>query len=77
MPSLMLRGLPADLVARIRAYAQAHHLAVPDAAARLLASALDHLDARQRGGVGRWAGTTPAQRRTMTAAARQARHPQP
>lgn len=75
MPSLMLRGLPSDLVGRVRAYATAHGCSTPVAAARLLTIALDHLDARQRGARGRWAGTTPEQRQAMTAAARAARYP--
>lgn len=73
MPSLMLRGLDAALVARIRAYATAQGLGYAAGAIRLLTIALDHLDARQRGAASRWEGTTPEQRREMTAITRRAR----
>ncbi len=40
MPSLMIRGVSADLVARVRAYARSKGLALPAAVTRLLEAAL-------------------------------------
>lgn len=62
MPSLMLRGLDAALVARIRAYASSQGLGTAAGAIRLLTIALDHLEARQRGGQASSARLTPEQR---------------
>lgn len=63
MPSLMLRlALPAALVGRVRAYATDQGLGTAAGAVRLLTIALDHLDARQRGGQVGSARLTPEQR---------------
>lgn len=72
MPSLMLRGLPLDLVARLRVYAREQGVRLPEAAARMLAAGLDGRDARKRGAAARWRDTTPEQRAAMTATARAA-----
>lgn len=65
--------IPPSLLARTRAYARAHGLIPSQAAVRLIELALDQLDARRRGGKGRWAGTTLDQRRDMLEGARKAR----
>lgn len=49
MPSLILRGLSDDLMARLSRYAESQGMGRPSAAASLLAIALDHLDARSAG----------------------------
>jgi len=73
MPSLMLRGVPADLVARLRAYARSHNRSLPSAAIDLLTIALDHLDARAAGGRRSHAQLTPAERSARARALVQAR----
>ncbi len=64
MPTLMLRRLPPELLARIRAYAKAHDLRTPDAAVRLLTAGLDHLAARSAGGVAATARLTRGERQS-------------
>lgn len=73
MPSLMLRALPADLVARVKAYARAKELPLPAAAAQLLTIALDHLDARSAGAVAVNQQRTPEERSAAASKAVQAR----
>lgn len=67
-----MRGLPPDLVARLRVYAREQGVRLPEAAARMLAAGLDGREARQRGAAARWGGTTPERRAQMTATARAA-----
>jgi len=62
MPTLMLRRVPPKLLARIRAYAQAHDLRTPEAAVRLITAGLDHLAARSAGGVAATARLTRGER---------------
>jgi hypothetical protein len=69
MPTLQLRGLPVDLVGRIRRYARTQDLGVTAGVVRLLTIALDHLDARVAAGQAAHRDTTPEQR---SAAARHA-----
>ena len=47
---------------RLRTYATAHGLTIPEARRRLIMIALDHLDARTSAGAARWKGTTPSER---------------
>jgi hypothetical protein len=65
MPSLMLRRLPPDLVARIRAYAAELQIGTPEAATRLLTIGLDALASVSRGGHARREALTPDQRQAM------------
>lgn len=73
MPTIMLRGLPADLVARLRTYAQQHALSLPEAASRLLVIALDHLAARAAGAAAVNATRTPEERQESAQHAARAR----
>lgn len=73
MPTIMLRGLPADLVARLRAYAQQHNVPLPEAALRLLVIALDHLAARASGAAAVNATRTPEERQESAQHAARAR----
>jgi len=65
-------SLPAELAARLASYRAETGLSPRDAALALLTAALDARDARQRGAAARWQGTTPEQRRAMTAPGRAA-----
>ena len=47
MPELVLRGLSRDLVARVKAYAEAREMSMKDAARELLARGLDDVNARK------------------------------
>lgn len=71
MPTLMLRGLSADLMARIRAHAARLGLRPREAAERLLAQGLDLAESRAAGARAVNQRLTPAQR---TAAAHKAWH---
>jgi hypothetical protein len=61
----MLRRLPAELIARVRAYAADLQIGTPEAAARLLAIGLDALASVSRGGHARREALTPDQRQAM------------
>lgn len=65
MATLALRGLPADLMARIKAYASARSLSPRDAALALLTRGLDDIDARRAGGLARQAGLSPEERSAL------------
>ena len=71
--TLVLRGLPEPLAARLRAYQAETGQRPREAALTLLTAALDARAARQRGAAVRWDGTTAEDRRRMTAPARAAR----
>lgn len=73
MPTLVLRGLPEPLVARLRAYQAETGQRPREAALALLAAALDARAARQRGAAVRWDGTTAEDRRQRTEKMRAAR----
>jgi hypothetical protein len=73
MPSLMLRGLPADLVARVKSYAHALGLSLPAAAARLLVDGLGRHEARQAAGRATAESRTPEERTAHARAAAEAR----
>ena len=62
MPTLMLRGLPAHLAARLKVYADTYGLGRGAAAMQLLAIALDHLEARKASGQAAQAKRTPEER---------------
>jgi hypothetical protein len=49
MATIMLRRLPADLAARIKAYADTHEIGRGEACVRLIAYALDTIAERARG----------------------------
>ena len=75
MPTLMLRGLSAELVARITAYGrrQVSPLGVGDAASRLLEIGLEHLDARTAGARALNNARTPDERSAASSKAAVAR----
>lgn len=62
MPTLHLTRLPADLVAWVKAKAQAHGLSTSEMVWKILEQARDAEEARRAGGVARQAGTTAAER---------------
>lgn len=62
MPMLVLRGLDAALIGRVRAYARTHNLSLPDACAALLTRALAEVTATSQGGHARAAALSPEQR---------------
>jgi hypothetical protein len=73
MPTLMLRRLSPELMARVKAYAAQKQIGVTEAAAQLLAVALDHLDARAAGAASTNAGRTPEERSAAAKRAAEAR----
>ena len=69
MPQILIRGLAAETVSRVRAAARARGTSTPDEAARLLVEALDAREARTAGADAVNAQRTPEER---SAAARRA-----
>jgi hypothetical protein len=62
VPTIMLRHIPPDLMARLAAYASAKGLGKRDAALQLLTVALDHLAHRAAGAAVVNHGRTPEER---------------
>jgi hypothetical protein len=73
MPTLMGRGLPNDLVRRVREYARHAQITTSEAIGKLLQIALDNLDARAAGGKARMQGLSPEERSDQARSAAQAR----
>ena len=73
MPTLMLRGLSADLVARVRAYAHGRGLSLPETVAALLTSALDGAEAQRVRATAMQAARTPEARQEAARAGARAR----
>ncbi len=68
MPSLMLRGLSSDLLARVRAYHARAGLSLPDAAAALLELGLRAHERGVRAGQARAQTRTPEQQQAASRA---------
>lgn len=80
MPSLMLRGLPADLVARLRALARGRAVSLSDVAAEMLTLGLQMTAGRAAGAEAVNAAMTPEERSERArrgAAARWAKRDEP
>lgn len=77
MPTLMLRGLPLALMARLSAYAARVGLGRADAAAALITSALDAHDRRVAGGKARAAQPDAQEARQRGAASTRAKYQEP
>lgn len=73
MPTLVLRGLPTDLAARLASYRSETGASPREAALALLEIGLDCRDARKRGGAAVWDDTTAEERRQRTEKMRAAR----
>lgn len=74
MPTLMLRGLPAALVARLRAYADRKGLGQQAAAVALLDAGLRSHERAVAAGQARAATLTPEERTRVSRAGGRARH---
>lgn len=77
MPTIMLRGVAPDLVARIKAFADRRGLKLPAAVLALVESGLNHQEARSAGGQARSANQTPEERSDQARAAAEARWRKP
>lgn len=77
MPTIMLRGLPGELVGRIKAFGQRKGLKLPEAVVALVEKGLDSDDARSAGGKARAANLSPEARTEQARLAVQARWNKP
>ena len=73
MPTLMIRGLEAALVARVRAYAHDRDLPLPEACAELLLRALRQREAVSTAGHARAASLSADERSGIASRAAKAR----
>lgn len=73
MPTIMLRGLPGELVGRIKAFGVRRGLKLPEAVVVLVEKGLDSDQARSAGGQARAANLSPEARSEQARTAANAR----
>lgn len=77
MPTIMLRGLPGELVARIKAFADHRGLKLPDAVVALVEAGLRFHAQSSAGGQARAANLSPEARQEQARVAAEARWKKP
>lgn len=77
MPTLVARGLPPELVRRVKDYAKAHDIGITVAIQRLLEYAFAAMDARKTAGQARIAQLSPEERSALASKATNTRWNKP